>query len=466
MPTIQDVLQQGWKLHQAGHVDQAEQLYRQVLATVPKNEDALVYLGIALFDQRRFEESAAAYRDAIAIRSNYPIAWNNLGNSLRMLGKVDEAEDCFETSIQQKPDYLSALKNRGTLWLWSGEIERGLAWYQRGLEVDPNNAELHRNLGVINLLLGNYEIGWNEYRWRWNMPGTFRPSTPAPRWAGQSLTGRTILLYPEQGLGDAIHFVRVASSLRDLGAKVVLQCAASLIPLFTSAPGVDRLVVDTAPVPPVDFHVSMIEVIDVLYRQTGEIAWGSELFDGGSGYLTVSAELIAYWKRWLDDHTKPRRVGINWQGNPVHHADVYRSVPLSILRPLSELADIQLINLQFGYGSEQIDTCEFGNSIVRLPDHVDSDGGAFTDTAAILHNLDLLITTDTAVAHLAGAVGADVTMMLGRVPDWRWRMEGETTPWYPTMKLVRQQQLGHWDDVVEQIRRQLIDGDSACAILV
>ena len=303
MSTINEVLQQGWKLHQAGHIDQAEQHYRQALANAPKNEDALVYLGIALFDQRRFEESVAAYREALAIRHSYPIAWNNLGNSLRMLGMVEEAEECFTISIQQKPDYLSALKNRGTLWIWSGQIERGLAWYQRGLEVDPNNAELHRNLGVINLLLGNYDIGWPEYRWRWNMPGTFRPSTSTPAWTGQSLTGKTILLYPEQGLGDAIHFVRVARSLQDLGAKVVLQCAAEMIPLFTSAPGIDQLALDTAPVPIVDYHASMIEVIDVLYSRSGSIAWGTELFEArrrvsdGVGRLDRLLETLARRER-------------------------------------------------------------------------------------------------------------------------------------------------------------------------
>lgn len=455
MPTINEVLQQGWQLHQAGKVDQAEQLYRHVLAAAPKNEDALVYLGIAFFDQRRFDESVDAYRQALAIRPKYPIAWNNLGNTLRMLGNIDEAEACFETALQQQPDYLSALKNRGTLWIWCGEIERGLAWYKRGLEAQPDSAELHRNLGVIHLLLGDYDIGWEEYRWRWKMPGTYRPATSAPVWKGEPIAGKTILVYCEQGLGDAIHFVRVAKSLSDLGASVVLQSPDYLVPLFTSAPGVDRIVLDSTPVPAIDFHASMIEVIDVLYGQTGEIAWGSELFQDDSGYLTVSTELIAYWKRWLDENAPSRRVGINWQGNPDHHADVYRSVPLDVLRPLSEIPDLQLINLQFGYGIEQLDDCDFAPSVLRLPEHVDTDGGAFTDTAAILQNLDLVITTDTAIAHLAGAVGANVITMLGRVPDWRWLLESETTNWYPTMKLVRQQQLGHWDDVVASICRRI-----------
>jgi tetratricopeptide (TPR) repeat protein len=465
MKTSIELLQYGWKLHQSGQIDDAAGIYRQVLAQEPKNADALVYLGIACFDQRDFEQSVAVYREAIAIRKHFPIAWNNLGNSLRMLSRVDEAEDCFEIALKQKPGYLSALKNRGTLWIWSGEVERGMRWYERGLQFDPHNAELHRNLGVIHLLLGNYQVGWNEYRWRWRMPGMYRPQTVVPIWQGEPLAGKTILLYSEQGLGDAIHFIRVAVSLKKLGATVLLQCSQHLLPLFTSAPGIDQIVLETIPVQsisrPVDYHASFLEVLDLLYTQTGQIQWGEALFKSGAGYLTVSKQLIEYWRKWLDQQarqdTSTRLVGINWQGNPGHHADVYRSVPLDILRPLAILPNVRLVNLQFGFGSEQLERCDFADRILRLPDHVDRDDGAFTDTAAILHNLDQVVTTDTAIAHLAGAVGANVTMMLGRVPDWRWLMSGETTRWYPTMKLIRQQQLGHWDEVVDRVGRSIDD---------
>ncbi len=451
MASNQQVLQQGWRLHQAGEIEAAEGVYRSVLASSPRDADALVYLGIAQFDRRQFDQSVQSYREALAIRDHFPIAWNNLGNSLRMLGEVDQAEQCFEKSLHQQPDYLSALKNRGTLWVWSGEIHRGLHWYQQGLKVDPHNAELHRNLGVIHLLLGDYDVGWPEYRWRWQMPGTHRPRVDAPIWQGESLSGKKFLLYPEQGRGDAIQFVRSAAVLQAEGAEVLLQCAPDMIALFSSAPGVARLLSQASPIPPVDYHASMIEVVDVHYGQTGQLPCAPQLFAGGEGYLTVSDPLIEYWKMWLDRHTTGKRIGINWQGNPGHHADIYRSVPLEVFRPLAAVEGIDLINLQFGFGSEQLESCDFADTILRLPDHVDATDGAFTDTAAILKNLDMVVTTDTAVAHLAGAVGTDVTMMLGRVPDWRWLTEGDSTSWYPTLKIVRQSALGRWDDVMNKV---------------
>ena len=457
MANANELLKQGWQLHQSGDIVAARRCYDQALTISPDNANAMVYRGIAQFDQREFADSAASYRNAIAVRSEFPIAWNNLGNSLRMLGDLEEAESCFAEALKLKPGYLSALKNRGTLWVWAGEIERGLGWYEEGLKVDPDNAELHRNLGVIHLLLGNYERGWNEYRWRWRMPGLARPHVAAPAWKGESLQGKTILIYPEQGLGDTLQFVRVAGSLQALGARVIVRCSDRMLALFTSAPHVDQLVLDTKVSPPCDYHASMIEVIDVLYCKTGQIAWGSDLFNAGNGYLTVSADLIDYWRQWLDQNTNTnvKRIGINWQGNPEHHADVYRSIPLETLAPLAGRSGIELISLQFGKGAEQLENCKFAERIRRLPDHVDTDGGAFTDTAAILKHLDGVVTTDTAIAHLAGAVGAPVMMMVGRVPDWRWLEHGESTRWYPSMQLIRQQQLGAWDDVVAEVAKRL-----------
>ncbi|TWT82659.1 Tetratricopeptide repeat protein [Planctomycetes bacterium CA13] len=459
MPTVEEVLAHGWQLHQSGNIEAAVDLYRRVLAHAPRNANALVYLGIAQFDQRDFDASASLYRKALSIQSRFPIAWNNLGNSLRMLGRVDEAEAAFATALEQQPGYLSALLNRGTLWIWNGDIKQGLKWYSEGLKIDPNHAELHRNLGVIHLLLGNYELGWNEYRWRWQMPGTYRPRVSAPIWQGESVDGKSILLYPEQGRGDAIQFIRVASVLKRAGATVYVQVDSEMMPLFSLMTGIDMLLPTGSVVPPIDYHASFIDVVDHWYGRTGELPYAGDLFSDQEGYLNANPNLVTHWRGWLHRQIPSgqipsgRRVGINWQGNPEHHADVYRSIRLESLAPLGAIEDVSLVSLQFGVGTEQIDSCSLADSIITLPNGIDTD--AFTDTAAILKSLDVVVTSDTAIAHLAGALGINVLVMLGKVPDWRWLTEGDQTAWYPTMRLVRQTELGNWAEVVRQVQRRL-----------
>ncbi|OYP33830.1 tetratricopeptide repeat protein [Rhodopirellula sp. MGV] len=462
MPTVADVLSQGWKVHQAGKIDEALRVYQHVIKQAPRNPEAHVYLGIALFDQRRYQESVASYRQAISLKEHFPIAWNNLGNSLRMVGDVDESDKCFGKALSMDQKYLSVYKNRGTLWIWSGEVERGLAWYEKGLEIAPDDAELHRNLGVIYLLQGDFDRGWPEYRWRWKMPGMRRPHSPAPLWTGQPIEGRSILLYPEQGRGDEMNFIRVASVLAQAGASVVVQCSPAMIPLFTSVRGVQSLLPTGSQLPPVDFQASFIDAVDGWYQFTGELPLGKDFFhDHGShsGYLNVSDPLVNYWLHWMEkndlgkDHRK--RIGIAWQGNPKHHADVYRSVPLEVLRPLAEDDSLHLISLQLGFGSEQIDQVDFGSKISRLPDDTDTSGGAFTDTAAVMKNIDAVVTTDTSLAHLAGSLGVPTLLLLGKVPDWRWLTKGQNTAWYPSITMFRQDQMGNWSSVVERVHEHL-----------
>lgn len=456
MTQLQQILDQAWKVHQAGDVSTAESMYRQVLKQLPRNAAAHVYLGIAQFDQRKFQESVESYRRAIAIEKQFPIAWNNLGNSLRMLGEIEEADRSLQIASQQKPDYLSPLKNRGTLWIWAGEVDRGLRWYHEALRLAPDDPELHRNLGVIYLLQKRYTEGWPEYRWRWNFMDGSRPSHPYPLWKGEEVNGKTILLYPEQGLGDAIQFIRVAATLRAAGARTVVTCPPHLVPLFTSAPGIDSLLPEGIPMfERIDYQASFIDVVDYWFERTGTLATDTGGIDLSQGYLSASPTLIDYWNRNLEQSNAKKRVGICWQGNPKHHADIYRSVKLAEFAAIAAVPGVSLISLQHGFGTEQIATVPFASSIHRLPDNIDKSGGAFIDTAAIMKNLDLVITTDTSTAHLAGALGVPVWLILGKVPDWRWLEQGETTPWYPTLRLFRQAKMGDWSGVMHSIAVEL-----------
>ena len=462
MPTIAEVLSQGWMLHQSGKLNEAETVYRHVIGQAPRNPEAHVYLGIALFDRRSFQESIESYEEAIRLRDQFPIAWNNLGNSLRMIGDIERSDECFDKALAQDPKYLSVFKNRGTLWVWSGEIEKGLNWYEKGLEVAPEDPELHRNLGVIYLLLGDYDRGWPEYRWRWKMPGMHRPKSRAPLWTGQALDGKSILLYSEQGRGDEIHFIRMASTLATAGAHVTVLADPEMIPLFTSARGIHSLLPVGSALPPTDFQASLFDAVDSWYQSHAELPFAEDAFiehNGFHGYLNVSDPLVTYWQHWMEKNGMGRddrkRVGIAWQGNPKHHADVYRSIDLEAFRPLAEDPQLHLVSLQFGFGSEQLNAVDFGDSISQLPEDTDTSGGAFTDTAAVMKNLDHVVTTDTSVVHLAGSLGVPTTLLLGKVPDWRWLRDGETTPWYPSLRLLRQRKMGDWTDVIQRAREGL-----------
>ncbi|MEZ6087463.1 MAG: tetratricopeptide repeat-containing glycosyltransferase family protein [Pirellulaceae bacterium] len=448
MPTVQEVLQQGWTLHQQGNYQGAEQIYRHVLNQVPNSAPAWCYLGILLFDRRAFEESEASYRKAIALQSHFPIAWNNLGNTLRMLGQIDAADAAFETALQQDPSYLSPLKNRGTLWVWTGQLDRGRIAFEESLKVAPNDPELHRNLGVIHLLQGNFEEGWREYRWRWNMPGFHRPQVAQPVWDGGDPVGRTVLLYPEQGLGDAIHFVRLTEELKQRGANTVVQVPPKLIPLMSTCGSIDQLVPEGVLPRSFDFHASFIDVADRLQIN-------QESIPGRTPYLFPADSLVEYWRGWLTRFPDKITIGICWQGNPQHQADIFRSIPLSAFGPLADLPNVQLICLQQGFGIEQLQQVDFADRIARLPNDIDQSSGAFLDTAAIMKNLDLVITSDTSTAHLAGALHVPVWVALPQVPDWRWLLKGESTPWYPSMRLFRQTTMKDWGAVLSNIVHEL-----------
>ncbi len=456
---VQDVLARAWQVHQSGQPAEAEAAYRQVLARYPRHPATLVYLGIALYDQRRFAESAVAYQDALTIQPQFPIAWNNLGNSLRMLGRLDEADACFSNAISQQPGYLSPLKNRGTLWIWSGEVARGLAAYHEALRLAPEEPELHRNLGVIYLLQQRYEEGWPEYRYRWHFLPAARVPGAGAVWQGEDPAGKVFLLYPEQGIGDAIHFVRAAHTLRQAGARTILRCDPKLIPLFSSIGSIDMLIPDGLPIdsfglPRIAYQASLIDVVDRWYGRTGQlaVAYPAVVADPAA-YIDVGATLVDFWRRSLV--IPGPRVGICWQGNPDFHADVYRSIPLAEFTPLTEVAGVSLVSLQHGYGSEQLQQVSFGDQVHRLPDTIDRSGGAFMDTAAIIRNLDLVITIDTSTAHLAAALGVPVWLLLGRVPDWRWLQSGATSDWYPTIRIFRQQRMGDWSSLFDQVANEL-----------
>jgi len=480
MPTIDEALQLGWRQHQAGELRQAEHVYRQVLQVAPTNANAWCFLGMACHDQQRYDEAVTAYRQALRIQPDFPIALSNLGNTLKQQGRLEEAEASCRAALRLKPDYATAYNNLGVALVAQGRLVEAAATFEkalscmpndavahanlsaalvrqgkyseaeanarRALAINPNYAEAHKNQGIVWLLLGDFARGWREYEWRWRCPGYALPRYPQPLWEGSPLEGKTILLHHEQGLGDTIQFVRYARVLKERGARVVCKVQRPLLQLMARCGDIDQLVSDEAELPPFDFYVPMLSVPGILNTTF-------ETIPGEVPYLAPDESLVRQWRQRLRDD-RGFKVAIAWQGSRDFHADLQRSIPLKQFAPLAAVAGVRLISLQKGYGAEQIAGLESTFEVVHFGDALDASG-AFMDTAAILKNVDLAILCDTSVTHLAGALAVPTWVALSISPDWRWFLDREDSPWYPTVRLFRQTRLGDWRDVFERLAHEL-----------
>jgi FkbM family methyltransferase len=449
MPTPEEMLSHGWQIHQAGSVRQAEQVYQQVLAAQPANANAWCYLGIALYDQQRYDEALAAYNRALVLRPEFPIALNNLGNTYRLMRRIDQAVDCFDRALALKPDYLLAYKNKGTALCWEGRVEAALASYEAALHHAPADPDVHKHIGILRLLLGDFAGGWPEYEWRWKTGEIKLPAVQIPTWDGSPLDGKSILLTPEQGLGDTIQFIRYAAWLKQrFDCRVLFSPPKSLRSLLSTYRGIDEWVTDVASAR-ADYFAPLIHIPGVLRHTTADVP--AEV-----PYLAADESLIKTWREKLAEFDG-RKIGIAWRGSPTNQADIMRSIPLAEFAPLGRLKGVRFFSLQKGPAAEELNTLAGRLEVVDLGRTIDEGTGAFVESAAVLKNLDLLITCDTAIAHVAGALGVPVWVALAIVPDWRWLMGSEMTPWYPTMRLFRQQTPGDWAGVMERIAEALLE---------
>jgi Flp pilus assembly protein TadD len=359
MATAAETLQQGWRIHQSGNFAAAEQTYRTVLRADSNNANAWCYLGIACYDQDRFDEAVASYQRAIQIQPQFPIAYNNLGNTLRMQKRLTEALACFDEALRQQPGYVNAHKNKGTALVWEGRLDEALESYGQALQLAPEDAETHKNLGVIRLLKGQFAEGWREYRWRWRTQDLTPPKYDRPEWDGSSLDGKTILLVAEQGLGDTIHFIRYGGVLKQrYTCRVVVACHRPLLALMADCSGIDALVAIDEPPPAFDVFCPLLDVPGVLGEDL-------QCTPGQVPYLSARPELVEQWRERLSVYGG-LKIGIAWQGNPKYPADRMRSFPLSALEPLGRLHGIQLFSLQRDAGVEQLDTLAGRLDIVPL----------------------------------------------------------------------------------------------------
>jgi len=428
-------------LRELGRFAEAELSYRQFLALRPNHAQAHNNLGVVTAKLVRFEEAAASFRRAIDLRPNYPEAHANLGHALRVIGSANDAEAACRRALELNSKLATAHITRGLALQDLGRLDEALACFRQADESEPGNATAMACDGMLHLLRGDFPGGWEKYEARWHIEDRSPRHFDEPQWRGEDIAGKRILLHAEQGFGDTIQFLRYVPLILARGAHVILDVPKALVPLAARLKDIE-IVTTGDPLPVFDCHCPLLSL---------PLAFGTELgsIPHDIPYLSADPTVVEHWRQKIAPSPE-LKVGVVWAGSPIHRGDKRRSIPLSHFVPLFEIKNVRWFSLQVGPRATDLASLE-NVDIADL-------SGALTDfgeTAAAVANLDLVICADTAVAHLAAALGKPVWVMLPSAPDWRWLLDREDSPWYPSMRLFRQQVVGDWDPVVRVVAAAL-----------
>jgi tetratricopeptide (TPR) repeat protein len=430
-------------LKQQGKLDEAVAALRAALALQPNFPAAYNNLGTALHEKGNRDEAIAAYREALRLDPNHAPAHNNLGNLQRLSNDFDAAEAAFRTALRLEPANTEALYNLALTFKDQDRVQDAIAGFRAVLRLNPNHVEAHWNLALALLQLGDYREGWQHYEWRKRKSdfSRFALALPQPNWDGSDLAGRSIFLHTEQGLGDTIQFIRYAPLVAQRNAgKVIVGCRPNLLRLLREGgvPGVDHWIAPDQSLPTFQVHCALLSLPLVM----GTTALHQ--IPSRVPYLHAPADASLTWRQKLATDPSALKVGLFWEGSI---ADRRRSIALTALAPLAANAPpgTSFHSLQVGDPARQPPPPG-----VILHDH-SAELTDFAETAGLIEQLDLVITVDTAVAHLAGAMAKPVWTMLPYQADWRWLEVRDDSPWYPTMRLFRQKTCGQWDEVIQRV---------------
>ena len=430
--------------HRAGQIDEAVEGYARVLRLDPNHKQCCNNLGVALRAQGKFQAAVAAYCRALAQVPDDAGTHSNLGNALRALGRFDEAEACHRRAIKLDPNYIEARYNLGIALKDKRRIGEALACFNEVLAGKPDHADAHWDRALAWLVAGDFEHGWPEYEWRWQLAENPERDFTQPLWDGADLEGRTILLHAEQGMGDSIQFARYAPLVAARGGRVVLECSAPLTRLFETLDGVDEVVSKEDALPDFDVHAPLLSL-------PGTFATTAQTIPCEIPYLAADPARATQLRDQLTGLTGALKVGLVWAGKPSHKNDHNRSLGFEPLIGLLGLRNILFFSLQIGPRAEEMRTAGCDGLIYDLSGSIKD----FADTAVLLEALDLLITVDTSPAHLAGALGKPVWALIPYVPDWRWLLDRDDSPWYPSLWLFRQDQQGDWTGPLRRVAEAL-----------
>ena len=422
--------------------------YARALALDPAHIAVCNNLGIALrvLDKTGSgaEAAAAWHRRAVALDPYFAAGYSSLGLALQEQRRLEVAADAHARAVAVDPGFAGAYANHGNARLNQNRSDEAIAGFRRAVAIDPASPDARRNLGMALLVAGRFEEGWREYEWRLHCKDAPTQAVmPKPRWAGEPLDGRRILLHGEQGLGDALQFCRYIPLVAARDGRVILGLPAPLERVMAGLPGVERFVSGQLPTDAFDLHLPMLSLGEVFGTQMDTIPHRVP-------YLSAEPDLAARWGERLAG-LSGLKVGIVWAGSPTHGNDKNRSIGLAAFARLAAIPGVSLVSIQKGPTEGQAANPPGGFPLLNLS----PDIGDFADTAAIMAGLDLVVCVDTSVAHLAGALGVPVWVMLPFAPDWRWMLDRDDSPWYPTMRLFRQDRPSSWDNAMHRLEQAL-----------
>ncbi len=442
----------GITLQSLGRMAEALVSYTQALELRPQNVDTLLNRAATLNALRRFDEAIIDIKTALNLAPERAETHNLHGETLRMLGRTEEETCCYERAIALQPDYIRAINNLGSSRLELDGPEAAASCFARSHAIKPGDPATRFNSSLVQLLTGDFAAGWEGYALRFKLAENGPRSQIAgiPFWQGEEPRGKRLLVFEEQGIGDILQFMRFLPLVVALGADVTLFLRPALYRLI--APFAERFgggalnVITQIDRRDYDIQCSLLDLPTALKTTI-------ETIPAEVPYLTAEPDIVRHWAERIG--AQGYKIGIAWQGNPEGAVDVGRSIPLRAFEALAKTPGVRLISLQKRHGLEQLATLPDGMLVETLGDAFDNGPDAFTDTAAAMTHLDLIITSDTSIAHLAGALGRPTWLALKKVPDWRWLLERTDSPWYPTMRLYRQTTRGDWADVFTRMAADL-----------
>lgn len=436
------LFQQGAKFHQQDKLDEALKAYTQAVAFHPTLADAYNNMAVALRKQQKFEAALACYQRSVAIRENHGGTYSNMGNVLNDLDLIEEALEAHNKATELEPENLLYRYNLALVQRDAGLFDEALKSFDDVLAKDPNYRDLRWDRALTLLMDGRFKEGFEEYDARWKLSKSPPRSFPQDRWEGGPLNSHTLFIHREQGFGDAIQFLRLIPSIKKrYGGTIILECQPELMRLFDGFEGIDQLHSFGQPLPDFDLWVPLMSLGHILGVEEKTIPMDIP-------FLTAPVSDRFHVRPAVDSGLN---IGIVWAGSPTHQNDRRRSTKIEKFLNLARHKNTTFFSLQ--KGERVSDLTQTGASCLII------DAGStlrdFADTACVIDQLDLIITIDTSVAHLAGAMGKEVWLLLPFTPDWRWMLKREDSPWYPQMKIIRQPKPGDWDSVFKKVDQML-----------